>query len=151
MPIITFVVGDWSADGHGMTDKIAFQSNLSSHKIEEAYKAGSKKLGFDFIEDVACDYEDGRIHWDELSTLRKAGFTQELDDETTKEEAQQIKEKWENDHPHVKCRDYAGASLDPETYINIYQFIVKLGNPKASFKKLKKQTLEIGGYGLFRN
>lgn len=151
MPLITLVVGDWSHDGHGMCDKILIQSNADVSKIEAGYRAGTAKLGFDFCEEVASDYEDGRIHLAELKKLRDAGFKRKLEDEHTEEEAKATAKEFEKygRASQTNWEYWAGGCLDPETYCEIYQFIVQLGDPLIVFTPIEHGELRIGGYGLF--
>lgn len=58
---IELKLGDWSHDGHGITESIYISSNISTLKLKKAYKLGAKILGFDFSEIVARNYEDSKI------------------------------------------------------------------------------------------
>ena len=139
--ITTLVAGDWSDDGHGKTDMAVIRSNLDSEQIGEAYEAGSKKLGFNFIDEVAADYEDSSIDLEKLKALVDAGMS--------------IKEtfKYEYDIKEVEKvladEDPEGYHLWAETYRDIYLFIVKLGNDDFRYEFSQGNTINIGGYGLF--
>jgi hypothetical protein len=55
------VLGDWSKDGHGKSEKVLIDSNIPMEELQEAYKKSCKKTGFDFSENVCADYEDQKI------------------------------------------------------------------------------------------
>ena len=127
---ISIVVGDWSDDGHGKTAHYQIQSNLSHKEISKAYKKGSKKLGFDFSETVASSYDDSEIPAEELVKLREAGWTGEFYDVAEPGEPQY---------------------LEADTFMEIWLFIAKLGNPLMEYEiPAVDSTLNIGGYGLFQ-
>jgi hypothetical protein len=128
---ISLVLGDWSSDGHGKTDTITLKSNLSRTEVVAAYEAGTKTLGFDFIEKVADEYEDGSLRNPELEILLSHGLNLKdvgIEDEVDEDE---------------------GVSLWVETYANIYLFIVKLGNKDFEYEFCGSDSIQIGGYGLF--
>lgn len=149
--IVCLIVGDWSRDGHGMSEKIIFNCNKSSDVVYDAYKKGKGIIGFD-LTSLCDDYRQGRLSWDELQKLRAAGFTDELEDEITPERSIEINKEWrkrgllKSTQPD---RDWAGAALDPETYATVYMFIAKLGNASLTYELAKMSSYPIGGYGLF--
>lgn len=140
----TLVLGDWSDDGHGKTDIVMLASNLDSEEIAEAYEKASKKLGFNFINDVAADYEDNELPTDYLKKLVEYGLSlkQVFEYEYDIERAEKALEN----------EDSEGVPLWPDSYTQIFLFIVKLGNPEFEFKILEDDTdrIDIGGYGLFQ-
>jgi hypothetical protein len=136
---ISLTLGDWSRDGHNQTDQIIIKSNRTTEQIKKAYKKGVKLVGFDFSEEVASEYEDNRIREEELEKLRTAGYTQELDDEYTKDELGEF-------------ADLAGtAALSSDTFAEIYLWIAKRGDPSFEYEVAVDHTcnINIGGYGLF--
>lgn len=137
--VTSLVLGDWSDDGHGKTDITSIKSNLDPDQIMEAYKKGSKKLGFDFINEVAADYEDSAIDANQLQKLVDAG----LDIEKSFQDDYSIKEAKEA----LENEQRAGLWVD--SYRNIFLFIVKLGNDKFEYEIDNNAQLNIGGYGLF--
>ncbi len=61
------VLGDWSNDGHGRSENVLIESNLSVLEIQEAYKASCKLTGvsFNHTEDytgIKRDYHDDKYH-----------------------------------------------------------------------------------------
>jgi hypothetical protein len=138
---IALILGDWSQDGHKQTETVSIKSNLSSDEIMHAYEKASKSLGFNFINEVASDYEDNCLERDKLKALMNHGLSLKkmLKYDYDVEEAQ-------------KCLDdenSRGIYLYTESYINIFLAIVKIGNENFKYRPSKKDTLNIGGYGLF--
>jgi hypothetical protein len=55
------VLGDWSHDGHGKSEKILIKSNLPVEDVQKAYKKSVKDTGFDFAEEVCSEYNDNSV------------------------------------------------------------------------------------------
>ena len=86
------VLGDWSGDGHGKSEKVLVESNKTVKEIQKAYKASCKLTGVsfnhnedfterkrDYIEKqnyhIATEYEQGWEVSDEAKqALRDAGY-----------------------------------------------------------------------------
>ena len=126
--VINLVMGDWSSDGHGKTETVSIKSNLDKEEIKAAYKAGTKILGFDFINEVCADYGcHHRLPQENFETLVKHGMR---------------RDNWD-------MYDENTISMWTDSFSEIYLFIVKLGNPEFEYKTVKAATIDIGGYGLF--
>jgi hypothetical protein len=125
--LVNLTIGDWSADGHGQTESLIYNTNLSSTEVKDAYKIGTSTVGFNFCETVALGYDDCKMPLDKLARLRELGF--DFDDGYY----------FDEDDPYI----------DPELFASIYLFIVKLGNSEAVFERFNVDTINIGGYGLF--
>jgi hypothetical protein len=138
---VTLVVGDWSGDGHGQTDTIIIESNLDAKKIMSAYKKGSKKLGFDWINDVGAKYEDNLLPIDKLKKLIEHGLNlEEIFYDWEVEEAQRL----------LKDDNSKGVQLWSHSYTTAFLFITKLGNKTFEYNFIVDDNrLNIGGYGLF--
>lgn len=139
--VTSLMIGDWSGDGHSKTITTVIRSNLDSEQIGEAYEKGSKKLGFNFIEEVAADYEDSSLDLDKLKALIDAGLN--------------IKETFAYDYEIkevekvLKDEDPEGYHLWTESYRSIFLFIVKLGDKDFKYEISQGNQITIGGYGLF--
>jgi hypothetical protein len=160
----TLVLGDWSDDGHGKTDRISITSNLDTKQIEKAYNKGAKKLGFNFVNDVANDYEDSLLPLPHLKTLIEHGLDieqafdeyelkfvkQALARETPVEEAEEeVVDEEEGDEDLLEDHE-EGVHLWVDSFSYIYLFIVGLGDPKFVYKIVENgNEINIGGYGLF--
>lgn len=138
---LQLVLGDWSHDGHNQTDFILLNTNLSKDEIKDAYALAIKKLGFDFTQEVCSEYEDNLLYEKHLDLLLLQGFKigdLGLLDEYSKKEAVKFFNK------KIKT-----LKLYTEEYLNIYLFIIKLGNPNFKYKIIEDSWIDIGGYGLY--
>ena len=75
--IYKLVLGDWSEDGHGISENFLFECNYDVHKIRQAYKDSCRKLGvtFNYNEDytgLGLGYGSERQVWTEY---REDGIT----------------------------------------------------------------------------
>lgn len=129
---IRLVLGDPSGDGHGRTWQQIISSNLTGQEINEAYKLGTKRLGFDFIANVCSDYCCSRVSVVEAEELKALGCTIFDEDEYGFDEEK-------------------GYSIDRHEYVSLYLFLCKLGNTEFKYEYVSNtmDTLNIGGYGLF--
>lgn len=143
--VISLVLGDWSGDGHSKTDTIVIMSSLNKKDVEKAYKNGTKKLGFDFINEVCEEYEDRLLPKDKLELLMKSGFKASDFGYKSKYELKELKDALEDE-----CSPGLGLWID--TFPKIYLFIVKLGNEDFKYRILEgaeNPSINIGGYGLY--
>jgi len=129
---ISLVMGDYGGDGHAETRETIICSNLTPTKFQAAYQQASKQLGFDFINEVATEYEDSSMFVSRVKKLREAGAEIVIEDE-----------------------EYVSGgkvSLSQDEYLAIYLAIIKIGNAKFQYQKIEAKTqIDIGGYGLFSN
>lgn len=92
--IYKLVLGDWSEDGHGISEDFLFECNYDVHKIRQAYKDSCRKLGvtFNYNEDytgLGLGYGSERQVWIEygedgitrtaFEILNQAGCFDEID------------------------------------------------------------------------
>lgn len=138
------VVGDYSGDGHRIHDSFSITSNLDTEQITAAYWKGTEIVGFNFVDVVAEAYEDGSIHVPEARKLLAAGLdlNKYLDEDPYNDDGG-VDPCWLNDDSQ--------AWLGSMSFTDIYLEICKLGNPEFTweFNDGWKNTIEIGGYGLF--
>ena len=131
---VEIVVGDWSGDGHGKTDTTMIKSSLSGTGIWKAYKKGIEIVGFDLTE-FGSDYEDGYLPTEHYEKLLELGCTIEVDDYDPKDADEDKPEK---------------VPLYSESYVDLFLFIVGLGDPEFRYKEADtSDSIHIGGYGLF--
>jgi len=125
---IKIVCGDWSNDGHGMTESITIKSNFTKDQLESSYVNGSKILGLDFRKTVGTDFEDNKMSQAQMDLLHKHNIYVEVD-------------------------EYYGEdgyyALTSEEYIEIILKICELGNLGFVYEKIETDDFHIGGYGLF--
>lgn len=127
-------MGDWSCDGHCIQKTRNVCTSLSLEEIQSAYAAATEKVAFNYVEEVAIDYEDSSLTADKLKILRDNGIaTWEFEDETYLEEGETLE----------------AVGLDADSHSEIYLQLLKLGNPNFKYERIQGKTLRIGGYGLF--
>ena len=120
---IRVVMGDPSGDGHGRTSSDLIESSLNRSEIQDAYRAGSKILGFDLVE-LEKNRRDRRLLSDEnVAALVANGYEYEIEKG----------EVWKHE------------------YGFLFLWIAKLGNPSFvyEFCRVAVPQLEIGGYDYF--
>lgn len=126
---VSLVLGDPYEDGHGRHKTIHIESNRSAKHMQKSYVKGTALVGVDLAEDLCSDYQSRCIDVTDLKKFIALGFNTgyTLDEETGGE-----------------------VVLDIDTFVQIYLFTVKLGDPKFTFKIINnKEVIRIGGYGLF--
>lgn len=64
------VVGDWSSDGHGKSEKVLLQSNVDVVSIQQAYKDSCKLTGVSF--NINEDYTGLNRHYKEADEYQIA-------------------------------------------------------------------------------
>lgn len=131
MTKISLIVGDWGMDGHGMSESFVYESNLTQKLVSKAYEDGTLIVGFNLTEDVASLYEESNIETEKLNKLKSLGFSEQLSYESDGKDGV---------HP-----------ISVEDYVDMWLFIVKLGNPKFVATEVENEKINIGGYGLFYN
>ncbi len=137
---ISLEVGDWSHDGHNMSDKFYIKTPYSAKQIEEAYKKGTELIGFDLKERFSR-YESGQASlpeedWPVFKRIMDAS-PYLLDGY-----------EWELDYADF----YNTESLDPETYFYAYLGLCRLGDENFGYEVVKTKLenwLGIGGYGCY--
>lgn len=132
--LIQLVLGDWSNDGHGKTDSVFIESNLTAQQIQDAYVAAMNKLpALKCLNTLAEDYEDSELSNDHITALREAGYP-----------IDKFVKEYEEGYG-----DDCTPSVDKESYTDIYLFIVLVGNPEFKHEVVSLDDINIGGYGLF--
>jgi hypothetical protein len=130
---VRLVLGDWSNDGHGRVDHQIIASNLSGAEIEQAYKLGTKQLGFDFRANICSGYEDHRVSIMDAARFRELGCG--------------IFEEFEE----FEFDEKGGYSLNREDFVTLFLFLCTLGRPGFCYELVTDtmDSINIGGYGLF--
>lgn len=127
------VIGDWSMDGHNMTESITVEANRKASAVKLAYLKGSKVVGLDVTADVCRDYEDNTLLAEDLVKLVDAGFTG-LGDFVLR--------------PEMIFDDT--EAVEPFDFAQYWLFIARKGDPDLRIKVVEdEEKINIGGYGLF--
>jgi len=143
--LFSIVMGDPSADGHGMTEKVTVKCNQTLGRVEQAYKKGVKTIGVDLEGSVADEYEDSSIKEADFDKFTQAGFSVEdprLDS---------FIGGWEQSALDEEIAEEGQLNLEPDLYLSLYLFTALVGDPGITFEKSEsnEKVLDIGGYGLF--
>ena len=130
MGLIRITAGDAWNDGHGKTDDILYDVNVSSKELEDYFEEGSKILGFNLTEQFE-EYEDNVLSGDIYEKLKK----QFPENSVVKS---LVIEPWETTR-----RMYSSQ------FIELYMMIAKLGCDQLTYSLAEYEEIDIGGYGLF--
>jgi len=131
----SWVVGDWSHDGHGLTHVFVLESNYDSDDICSAIIATCKKFGLPYKTNP----------WSAPHLLDCESFG---DSSISVETLEKI------DYDFGQLSNYIGegedyAYIDSDDWLSIHLWLVKLELPNFTCKHIYYPRLNIGGYGLF--
>jgi hypothetical protein len=155
---VNLLLGDQSGDGHGKTNIVSIQSNLDAFSVAEAYEKGVEIIGVDLINDVAEGYEDNTLVQSDFDKLVKHGFTFEEDssledldeDDDIEDFDDELESDLELEEDDDLLNDEEPIHLYEDTFVRIYLFIAKTGNPDFEYHLTDvNNIIAIGGYGLF--
>jgi hypothetical protein len=147
------VLGDWSHDGHGITDLfvIDLPTVTGSDELDSFYAIGTEIVGFNLTKEVCSNYEDNVVDIDKYTKLVELGY---LPYSFKKTES-----KWGDELPEYSEYDgRCGYWICKEVFLDLYMFIVSLGykhviGSSESFTYYvvsdTMPNVNIGGYGLF--
>lgn len=144
------IVGDWSNDGHGLTENIHVDHNLrSKSELQAAHDAGWKTIGADFEFDKICEeYNKSTLTQNEFETLRDAGLLDMEYDDLSNIDYTMVECWYNRARKHPKSPYY----LDADEYVEIWLRIAKLGHQDLEYSVVPSNNsnkLNIGGYGFF--
>lgn len=137
------ILGDWSHDGHGITEVILFNTNLSIEELRELYFNQCSKYG-KILENLCSEYEDCSINKEQFITIENYGFKFSED----------IKQEIQDDEV---------AYIDSDLFVDIFIWFMKKDNPNLILDIIddnvpsfhfygfddKKRHIQFFGYGLF--
>jgi hypothetical protein len=143
--IINLILGDWSHDGHGSSETFTIESNLTYKEVEKALAAGEKLVDV-VLDDMAAEYEYPYVDYEDWEKLSAHGLTVKM-----LCDGDGYDEDWITGEVNNDIRNKEAVRLDEESFLNIFYFLVKKGNPEFQYKLIKDDspTLKLGGYGLF--
>ena len=73
MNTFIFEFGDWSGDGHGMTNSQIISSDLTSEEFDDYLSKIHETLGFN-LENICEEYEDNVLPDDLVNYLKETNF-----------------------------------------------------------------------------
>jgi hypothetical protein len=153
MNVYTAVIGDWSDDGHGKTETILVETNMSPNVIKRAYEKTAKKTklrlqgesyskGLEDCVGLFRDYEDNKMAAEQADALVAAGVNLHVVLGIPK------KEKVFTDEEYSRRED--GLWFDSEQVLRLYLEMAKVNLPDLKYKFVKHKELVKGlGYGVF--
>ena len=149
-----FVLGDWSDDGHGKSDKILVDVNKTVEEVQNAYKQSCKLTGISFNGNE--DYTESGRGWEEVDKYRIAV---EYENYNLSKEVLHVLLKFEC--PIEIFKNYQEEAYD-RTYTALWFWFVKLSLPGLEYKIIKddngipcingywsKNLNDTFGYGLY--
>ena len=134
----TFVIGDWSGDGHSIDEHIVIAGTVPVTDIKAAMRRGVDLAGLTEF-------------WNDSDAFE---FCAEYQDTSVPETARGLLEavlppgyEWENADDRDSDDDPIWASIDD--WVEIHIGLLKLAVPGAMFALRKLSSVNIGGYGFF--
>lgn len=143
------ILGDWSNDGHGMTEMFVVEIPHMKDRAEvgKFYKKGVEKLGFDLTKEVCREYEN--------PMMRDYHYEILLDDGYVPYEFKLQESKYDEIPDYSEEED---VYITTELFLDIYMHFVsvgyadEVGSSKSFYYHVADDDMEqmrIGGYGLF--
>lgn len=134
------VIGDWSDDGHGKSDKILLEINHTVEEVQQAYKDSCKLTGISF--NINEDYTERGRDWQEIS---KYQICCDYEDNLIKEETMEILEKYKcpllnnikKDDKHI---------YDKDLFINLLMWFISLSLNDLKYEHIQDNVPVINGY-----
>lgn len=135
------VLGDWSDDGHGKTDKVLYEVNKTVEEVQEAYKQSCKLTSFRFDNETYVGVDRSRKIED--SHQIAVGY----DNYKLSEEAYEMFKSKEFDFSDWGVEDTEDIYIE-ENFEELWWFFIKLSLPDLEYVNLKVEdtTPVINGY-----
>lgn len=120
--LINFELGDWSRDGHNISEKYTVKSNKPVTDVREAHFACCSKLGFDPGE-MCCEYEQ--------FTLTESQFEQLLELKVI----------------DAADKEVYDVEFGPEDLLNIWLKLLMLADPELQLVYDPEAVADLHFYG----
>ena len=149
------VLGDWSDDGHGKSEKVLMSSNVPVEDVQQAYKDACKLTTVSFNDNenytgvkrdykeeadwqIATNYEEPYIGAKAYENLKEFGIEEFLNEFGG---ASDYLKNYQNDDGSVNIEGN-------EMFIKLWSWFIKLANPKITICRSKSgdSTPCINGY-----
>lgn len=137
------VLGDWSGDGHSISERYLISTNKTNHEITLAYEQACQKVGWNF-HDLCEDYEDNVISTEKLeqmeSVLGMNVFNSDI---------------FNSDIDIDKNEDGDGYCFYSDSYLKLLLAFIKSQDPDLILEVVVDKTAKLivkhcsFGYGLF--
>jgi len=149
------VLGDWSDDGHGKSEKVLVEVNKTVEEVQNAYKDSCKLTGISFNGNE--DYTETGRHWEIANKYRIAV---EYEDYKLSDAVLEVLEKFKC--PKEIIENYNEEAYEGN-YIPLWFWFIGLYLPDLDYKIIKEgdgipcingywdKNLNVGfGYGLYQ-
>lgn len=138
-----FSLGDPSCDGHRYYETIYIRSNYSADDISKIYQEACEKLGFNYVEVAASEYEDRTLDAKYVSILIEKGVIDKDYISIVKEE--------DSDYYGDKGQIFFDEN---DNFTELFFDIIKWAKPDFEWEYVPYEgtilwTLQGAGYGLF--
>lgn len=156
--IWSLTVGDWSHDGHGLTEEYTFKSNYQLQDVTDAFSRASAKYNLD-LKAECRKYGKPQVT-DQFFTRYREVFADNqlaLDVFLDEYERDWIATTYASPEDQQELSDIRldldaqeEGSLTADGFVDAYLFIAKLDLPDLDYKISRQQidNENIGGYGL---
>lgn len=131
------VLGDWSDDGHGKTDKILVETTHPVEEVRQAYKDSCKLTGVTFC----GDYTEVKRDWKDA---RKYCIANDYEDSTISEVSLSIFE--EHGCPLVDDIKNNDRHLNEGLYIPLWMWFISLSLTDFTYTCVTDDVPVINGY-----
>ena len=136
------VLGDWSNDGHGKTEKILVETPSTVVEVQRAYKDSCKLTGFSFhAGDSGSDYTETDRDWRERS---KYEICCEYEDSGISDEVLVLLDKFK--FPFMRDIENCGNFLDDDLFVVLWMWFIRLSLPDFTYEIVKDDIPVINGY-----
>jgi hypothetical protein len=129
MHIIDFKIGDWSHDGHNMTETLILKSDYDASYINIVIEKANEALGFN-IRNLCSDYKESSIS----AEIMKQIF----------EYCGNYLYNWE-----IDSESEDDVDLEVESFADMIVAILNATDPHLCLSILQTESLRGFGYGLF--
>lgn len=146
MERIDIVLGDWSDDGHGKTEKYPIKVNVSKKAMQDAYKASCKKFGFSFNHNddftglkrsyeedrkyhICTEYEEPYISIEVIEIMKEHGMTDEF--------LCEVLEDYGDPESRQLCEEDGGRfCVNEDGLVALLMWFIKQSLPEFEWEKL---------------
>lgn len=151
---IDIVLGDWSDDGHGTSEKYSIVMNKTKKEMQEAYKASCKALGISFNNNddytgikgdrdryhICTEYERPYVYPETLEILKNAGcpLTEILVDDGGNGMTLKMLDIYIDDGQHV--------TIGKEEFIQLLMWFIGYSLPGFEWEDTEDETPVFNGY-----
>lgn len=142
--LIRFMLGDPSADGHGMSETYYYTFNASYQTLQQIYSKAVEVTGVDFKRDVARNYEDNYLYANVAKMFLDHGV-----------KVDEMVDDWQYPTEELIEDGETSGYLYDDIYMDLFLEFLKIGAEAMEYRLSyasatpDSTSWDIGGYGLF--